>query len=324
MERKDSLPTILFLDEIHRFTKSQQDVLLPYVESGIITLIGATTENPSFALTNALLSRARVIVFPSLSYETLSEIVAKGSQALGIQSKDEQATHLLIQYAGGDARRVLQLLERMAVTGEKEITVELLQTLHRFGSDTFYDRSGEEHYNTISAFIKSLRASKADAALFWGFKMIESGEDPRFVFRRMIIFASEDIGNADPNALRTAVAGLQAYEFVGLPEGKIPLAHVITYLASAPKSNRSYVAMHRAIDAVKKNPRAEVSFHLRNAPTKLMKNLGYGKEYLYPHDHEENELEGVEYLPKGLEGQVFYEPKESGAEAKILANRKKK
>ena len=314
-------PTILFVDEIHRFNKSQQDAFLPHIENGAIALLGATTENPSFYCTPALLSRAQVLVFSSLDSDSLMRILGRGAEALGLKLSAE-ASARMIHECGGDARKLLNLLESLRnVTGESHTPVglETLQAALNDSRSLFYDRSGEEHYNVTSAFIKSLRGSDPDAALYWGFRMIEAGEDPRFVIRRMVIFASEDIGNADPRALELAVATADAFDRLGLPEGRIPIAQCITYLAVAPKSNRSYLAMHQALAAVARLSKVDVPVHLRNAPTKLMKDLGYGSEYSYPHDRAEGFIAEAQYLPKELEGQVFYQPSEHGLEAKIAA-----
>ncbi|MCO6429738.1 MAG: replication-associated recombination protein A [Deltaproteobacteria bacterium] len=314
-------PTILFLDEIHRFNKSQQDALLPHVEDGTLILIGATTENPSFYLNGALLSRCKVVVFPSQSNAALSNIVGKAAARAGVSITGE-ALSLIVEMACGDARKALNLVQDLHNAAGKGQQIGS-QELKKFITDSkilFHDRSGEEHYNVVSAFIKSMRGSDPDAALYWGFRMIEGGEDPLFVIRRMIIFASEDIGNADPRALMLAVSTAEAFERVGMPEGKIPIAHCITYLASAPKSNRSYLAMHEAMSAVKENPKVSVPLHLRNAPTKLMKNLNYGAEYQYPHNFADGELREVQYLPDELKGREFYKPGESGLE-KIIKGR---
>ncbi len=314
-------PTLLFVDEIHRFNKAQQDAFLPHVENGTIALIGATTENPSFALTSALLSRARVVVLPALSDDTIGAIVRRSAESLGCEFSPEALT-LLARYSGGDARKVLNLAERFVgsrrggVPGATVTGSELTAFL-RDAPSVVYDRAGEEHYNTISAFIKSLRGSDADAALFWGFRMVEAGEDPRFIIRRMVIFASEDIGNADPRALQLAVATAQAFEQLGLPEGRIPLAQCITYLATAPKSNRSYAAMHRALGAVHRHARVTVPLHLRNAPTELMSELGYGQDYAYPHDDPAGFATGVRYLPPECAAETFYEPSDRGYEKTI-------
>jgi putative ATPase len=302
-------PTLLFVDEIHRFNKAQQDAFLPHVEAGVIALVGATTENPSFYLTGALLSRCRTVVLPALGYEALVKIVERAERECGV-SLTEQARSRLIEACVGDGRRLLNVLEAFVDSSDgthrqvsplidEKVILEFLSRL----TIAVYDRDGEEHYNI--------------AALYYGFRMLAGGEDPRFLIRRMVIFASEDIGNADPRALQLAVSTLQAFELVGLPEGRIPIAQCITYLATAPKSNRSYVAMHRAIDAVQAHPGAPVPMHLRNAPTGLMKNLGYSKGYRYAHDEQHGFAAGVRYLPDQVKANVFYEPSERGAEKTI-------
>lgn len=315
---ENPVATILFIDEIHRFNKSQQDAFLPHVEKGTIILFGATTENPSFYLNQALLSRARVIVVPPLGKDSLNEILKRAEEKTKL-TLSKAAKNFLIQFAGGDARRLINILESLKeVHGEGELSLEKLKETLGDRGFLFYDREGEEHYNVISAFIKSLRGSDADAALYWGFRMIEAGEDPRFLIRRMIIFASEDIGNADPRALPLAVSTAEAFDRLGIPEGRIPIAQCITFLATAPKSNRSYLAMHKALEVVGENPVTPVPLHLRNAPTKLMKELDYGKEYNYPHDTKEGYVRGVQYLPDIAKDQKFYEPKDSGYEKTII------
>jgi putative ATPase len=305
-------PIILFLDEIHRFNKSQQDSLLPHVENGSIILIGATTENPSFQVIAPLLSRCRVVVLPELSNSSLEKIIERASEVLQI-SIPEQLSSQLMKASQGDARKLCTILDHLYQSNN--VT---LDGLSRYFTETIpYDKSGDQHYDFASAMIKSIRGSDPDAALFYAFKMIEAGEDPRFIFRRLIISASEDVGNADPNALRLAVAGAEAFDRIGLPEGRIPLAQVITYLASAPKSNRSYIAMHRVIASIKKNPAAVPPLHLRNAPTGLMKNLGHGKDYQYTHDLPGAYAADVRYLPDEVQDAPFYEPSNYGIESKI-------
>ena len=312
-------PTLLFVDEIHRFNKGQQDAFLPHVEAGTIALIGATTENPSFYLTSALLSRCRVVVLKPLASEALGRVCERGEKDLGCALEPE-ARVLLEEASGGDGRRLLNLLEAFAMSRAAAEGTAKGDEIRAFLSSSglaAYDRDGEEHYNIASAFIKSLRGSDADAALYYGFRMLAGGEDPRFLIRRLVIFASEDVGNADPRALQLAVSTLQAFELVGLPEGRIPIAQCIAYLATAPKSNRSYVALNRALAAVERAPNAQVPLHLRNPETGLMKSLGYGKGYVNPHDQPYGYAPGVEYMPKGVPGQPFYEPSDRGNEKTI-------
>ena len=313
--KRTNIPTVLFVDEIHRFNKSQQDAFLPHVESGVITLIGATTENPSFYLTSALLSRTKVVTLNSHTDIVLRSILSKALTKLNLQL-GEEVTDLLCRSSGGDARRLLNLLEAIKDSPNLNDVTKISNDI-----SLFYDRGGEEHYNMISAFIKSMRGSDPNAALYWCYRMIESGEDPRFIIRRMIIFASEDIGNADPQAVQLAVSVYNAFETVGLPEGKIPIAQCVTYLSTAPKSNRSYVAMNAAIEAIKEHPKISVPLHLRNAPTELMKSLDYGKDYVYPHDVG-GFAQGVQYLPDEVKDAEFYKPSEFGFEAEIIKRMK--
>ncbi len=322
VERAKTLarPTLLFVDEIHRFNKGQQDAFLPHVESGAIALVGATTENPSFYLTSALLSRCRVVVLGPLGGGALRGISLRGERDLGIELDDE-GRMLLEQASGGDGRRLLNLLESLSAAAggaarEPMPGAQVREFLAQAGISA-YDRDGEAHYNLSSALIKSLRGSDADAALYYAFRMLEGGEDPRFLIRRLVIFATEDVGNADPRALQLAVSTLHAFELVGLPEGRIAISQCVTYLATAPKSNRSYVALNKALDAVRRAPNAEVPLHLRNPETGLMKGMGYGKGYVYPHDQPHGFAPGVQYMPKGVPGQPFYEPSERGNEKTI-------
>lgn len=323
--REATKPTLLFVDEIHRFNKAQQDAFLPHVESGVIALVGATTENPSFYLTGALLSRCRAVILEPLNEAGLRALVARGEVECQVTLSDA-ARSTLVKASAGDGRRLLNLLEAFVDT-HKTMGPDLSDITDKQVSDflgrahvAVYDRDGEEHYNVASAFIKSLRGSDPDAALYYGFRMLNGGEDPRFLIRRMVIFASEDIGNADPRALQLAVSTLEAFELVGLPEGRIPIAQCITYLATAPKSNRSYVALQRALVAVREYPMAPVPMHLRNAETGLMKTAGYGSGYRYPHDEENGYAAGVRYLPEQIEVQPFYEPSDRGAE-KVIRER---
>ena len=266
---------VLFLDEIHRFNKAQQDFLLPYVEDGTITLIGATTENPSFEVISALLSRMQVFILNALTSEEVQEIVARGVAYLGVEI-DADGVDFLANYANGDARAALNLLNNaVSLYGDTISVTQLKDTLQ--SKHIRYDKTGEEHYNTISAFIKSMRASDVDAALYYLARMIDAGEDPKFIARRMVIFASEDVGMALPTALVVANAVFRAVETIGLPEAQINLAHGVAYLASAPKSRASYQAFFSALDDVNKHGNLDVPMHLRNAPTKFMKDIGYGK-----------------------------------------------
>lgn len=286
-------PVYLFVDEIHRFNKSQQDVLLPYVEEGLLTLIGATTENPSFSINNALLSRCRVLLLKPLSDEQLG-ILADKVLVSQQRKLEEDAKRLLIQSANGDARVLLSTLE--VAFGLSKESLHLENIKQAIGKRVLaYDRKAEEHYNTISAFIKSMRASDPDAACYYLARMLEAGEDPRFLARRMLIFASEDIGNADPQALLIASAARQAYEFMGLPEGVLPLTQAATYLAKAPKSRAVINAYHAAKEDVMRLGNLEIPMHLRNAPTQLMKELGYGQK-----------KPGASNLPEKLKGKRFY------------------
>jgi putative ATPase len=316
--------TVLFIDEIHRWNRAQQDAFLPHVESGLITLIGATTENPSFEVISPLLSRARVIVLVPLSDDAIRTIInralADAEHGLGASglALEAEALDELVRLAGADARRALNTLEIAAElaqnAGLKTVPADLVREAAQHKA-LLYDRAGEEHYNVISAFIKSMRGSDPDAALYWMMRMVEAGEDPLFIARRMVIFAAEDIGNADPRALQIAVAVKDAVDFVGLPEGVIPLAQGVTYLAGAPKSNASYRAMLAAREDTAEGA-LPVPLHLRNAPTPLMKGLGYGKDYQYPHDYE-GALVAQEYLPDELRGRVYYHPSDRGYEARI-------
>jgi putative ATPase len=315
--------TVLFVDEIHHLNKSQQDNFLPYVERGTLALIGATTENPSFEVISPLLSRCQVLVLNPLGEESIAKIienaVSDAERGLGNLnlSIDAQARDFLIQQSRGDARAALNALEIAATLarGQRLITAQHAQeALQR--AALRYDKAGEEHYNVVSAFIKSMRGSDADAALYWLMRMLDAGEDPLFIARRMVIFAAEDIGNADPRALQVAVAAKDAFHFVGLPEGRIPLAQAVTYLATAPKSNSSYKAMLAAEKDVEEKGALPVPLHLRNAPTGLMNKLGYGKGYQYAHDFPDHVVE-QEHLPKELEGRQYYLPSESGEEKQI-------
>ena len=320
---------ILFIDEIHRFNKSQQDSLLHAVEKGWIILIGATTENPSFEVVSALLSRCQVYTLSSLSYEKLEELleiaVHRYNQDSGKQFviKEKEA---LIQYSGGDARKLINSLELVLnqfLTGNrKEITNEqVLSVLQE--NMALYDKNGEQHYDIISAFIKSIRGSDPNAAVYWLARMLVGGEDIKFIARRMLILASEDIGLANPNALNVANQCFQAVNVIGNPEARIILSECAVYLAVSPKSNSTYSAINEAMDLVKKTGNLPVPLHLRNAPTKLMKDMGYGKNYQYAHSYKGNFVD-QEFLPKELSGTKFYTPGENSTENKILEELKKK
>ena len=314
--------TILFIDEIHRFNKAQQDALLSAVESGLIILIGATTENPSFEVIPALRSRARVYVLEELTKKDLEEIVTftMGNDEFLKELKIKEIdTDYLIYSSGGDARILLNILESSVIQEinkeeiviSKEVIDNVLQQ-----KNVIYDKNGEEHYNIISAFIKSLRGSDPDAALYWMARMLEGGEDPKFIARRMLVLASEDIGNASPNALVLAEATFRAIEKIGMPEARIILAQCATYLASQPKSNAAYMAIEKAISDAKKGENEPVPLHLRNAPTNLMKSLDYGKNYKYAHEFENNFIE-ENYFPENLKGTQYYFPTENGQESKL-------
>jgi len=303
--------TLVFVDEVHRFNKTQQDALLPALEEGLVDFIGATTENPSFEVTAPMLSRSRVLRLRPLSDGDLVLLLERGIEELGVEVSPE-AREYLLRLSGGDGRRLLNALEVAAVGAEQ---VEVGDVERAVGQRALrYGR--EEHYDVISAFIKSVRGGDPDAALHYLARMLEAGEDPVFVARRLVILASEDVGNADPQALPLAVATAQAVQLIGMPEGRIPLAQATTYLASAPKSNASYAAIGRALEDVRRGTAAEVPLHLRNAVTGLMKEEGYGAGYRYAHD---DEPEGMNdrYLPEELAGRVYYQPRKSGAEAEI-------
>ncbi len=314
---------ILFIDEIHRFNKSQQDSLLAGVEEGSVILIGATTENPSFEINAALLSRARVFILENLSEDDLIALLKRAlneDAALRDIKVELHETDALLRLSGGDGRILLNLLELVISALPKDggiITNELVWASAQ-KKMPLYDKSGEQHYNIISAFIKSMRGSDPNAALYWMTRMIEAGEDPLFIARRMVIFSSEDIGNANPNALLLATATFQAVQQIGLPEAAINLSHCVTYLASSVKSNASYVALKKAQSTVRQTGDLPVPLHLRNAPTKLMKNLEYGKHYQYDHDSNQR-FSGQEFLPSGLEGTNFYKPGESAREQELRA-----
>jgi putative ATPase len=319
--------TILFVDEIHRFNKAQQDAFLPHVEKGNIILIGATTENPSFEVISALLSRAMVYTLNPLTEDDLKEIVNRAltdkERGLGNLkiNLDEKATDFIVQMANGDARVVLNTLEFAVMTtspdqkGIRNITLQIAQEAMQKKA-LVYDKAGEEHYNIISALHKSLRGSDPDAALYWFGRMLAGGEDPLYIARRLIRFATEDIGNADPQALQVTIAAKEAYHFLGTPEGELALAQAVIYLATAPKSNAIYTAYAKVQKEIHETQALPVPLHIRNPVTGLMKDLGYGKDYKYPHDFPGHFVD-EEYLPDNLKGKRYYEPTDFGFEKEI-------
>jgi len=321
----ESRGTILFIDEIHRFNKAQQDALLHGVEDGTLTLIGATTENPSFEVNSALLSRTQVLVLEALSHEALGRVLdqalADDDRGLGTEKLEltDEARQALLGMAAGDARTLLNFLELGALFADSQKTRTIDAEMLREAAgrrSILYDKTGEEHYNVVSAYIKSMRGSDPDAALYYLARMLEGGEDPKFIARRLIIFASEDVGNADPRALGVAVSCKDAIHFIGMPEGFYPLAQCTVYLSAAPKSNASGVGYMNALKAVRDEGPLSVPLHIRNAPTDLMKELGYGKNYRYPHDYEGARL-AEQYLPESLRGSRFYLPTDRGFERRI-------
>ena len=320
-------PTILFVDEIHRFNKAQQDVILPHVEDGTVIFIGATTENPSFEVNAPLLSRCRVFTLQALAPHDVSRIVERALEddrrGLGMMNPRlaPDAMDHLVNIANGDARVALNALEMATVATEpgpdglRQVSVDAISdALQR--RTPLYDKAGDSHYDTISAFIKSVRGSSPDGALYWLARMLEAGEDPLFIARRLVILAAEDIGLANPGALPVAVAAQQAVHFIGLPEGRIPLAEATVYLATSPKSNAAYMALERAMDDVRNAPHEPVPLHLRNAVTGLMRGMGYGSGYKYSHSYE-GHFEPQEYLPPGLSDRRYYQPSDQGSEAAI-------
>ncbi len=326
LERKKT-KMILFVDEIHRFNKAQQDAFLPHVESGLITLIGATTENPSFEVIAPLLSRTRVLVLKPFSEDDLLAIIEgalkdkqKGFGKIFLKI-DSDVLRYIVSLADGDARSALNNLEAI-VSMVQNLPEDKRAVSLKFAQEALlkkallYDKDGEEHYNLISALHKSLRGSDPDAALYWLGRMIAAGEDPLYIARRMVRFASEDVGNADPQALIIAVAAQQAFHFIGLPEGELALAQAAVYLATAPKSNSLYVGYGKVKEVINTKGYLPVPLHIRNAPTKLMKELDYGKDYKYAHDYADAYVP-QEYLPEKIQGQIFYQPKETGFEKTI-------
>jgi putative ATPase len=312
--------TIVFVDEVHRFNKSQQDAFLPHVESGLFTFVGATTENPSFEVNSALLSRAAVYVLQPLSETDLKRIVAKASVVGSLPAIENEAVERLVAYADGDARRLINTLETLAVAAGSERLAEITDTwlLKVLGERLRrYDKGGEQFYDTISALHKSVRGSDPDASLYWFARMLDGGVDPRYLARRLIRMAAEDVGLADPRALRLALDANEVYERLGSPEGELALAECLVYLAMAPKSNAVYKAFNEAKAFVKKDGTRPVPMHLRNAPTKLMKELDYGKGYRYAHDEEGGFAAGETYLPDGMSPPGFYRPVHRGLEIRI-------
>ena len=329
-EREEAIhgrQTILFVDEIHRFNKSQQDAFLPYVESGKIILLGATTENPSFEVIGALLSRLKVYLLKPLEAQDIDQIISRAiSDAESGLGKfevtlDDDAREYIIQTAAGDARRALTLLEVACISdsewesGKAQLTLEKITTIQQ-KKVLLYDKAGEEHFNLISALHKSLRDSDPDASLYWLARMLAGGEDPLYIARRMIRFAVEDIGLADPNAMAVALNAKEVYHFLGTPEGELALAEAVIYMAAAPKSNKVYDAYQRVNRTIAEEPAYEVPYHIRNAPTGLMKSFGYGKGYQYAHEFEEA-ITGQSDLPDQLRTRQFYFPTERGLEKKI-------
>ena len=314
--------TIVFIDEIHRFNKAQQDAFLPYVEAGDIVLIGATTENPSFEVNSALLSRSKVVVIPQLDRAEVLAILRRAVEEptveqLGIELTDDTLDFIAATSAG-DARQALNSLQLVVETARREdnpIDVTKVKSILQRRS-LMYDKSGDEHYNIISALHKSLRNGDADAAVYWLVRMLEGGEDPLYIARRLVRAASEDIGNADPNALVFAIAVQQTVHFLGMPEAGVALAQLVAYLTAAPKSNAAYAGYGEAVREVRQGDNPPVPLHIRNAPTRLMKDLGYGRGYDYAHDHEE-QTAAMECLPESLAGRRFYEPKDVGYEREI-------
>lgn len=318
----DSPAPILFIDEIHRFSKSQQDSLLGAVEQGVVTLIGATTENPSFEVITPLLSRCQVYILKSLEETQLDELLKRTIENDSVLKKYSfkiEETEALYRFSGGDARKLLNIIELVFNTQinnqdiiiNNKIVVDVLQE-----SIANYDKNGEQHYDIISAFIKSIRGSDPNAAVYWLARMIDGGEDPKFIARRMVILASEDIGLANPNALLLATSSFQAVSLIGMPESRIILSEIAIYLATSPKSNSSYEAINSALELVKRTGDQPIPIHLRNAPTKLMKEIGYGADYKYAHSYEGNFVD-QEFLPESLAGSKLYNPQKNSKEREI-------
>ena len=309
--------TLLFVDEVHRFSKSQQDAFLPHVEDGTVIFIGATTENPSFEVNSALLSRARVLVLKSLTHADLDGIIDRAASLLELVVQPD-ARHLLCELADGDARRLLNLLEIAAQFRGARDTVET-GDVHSAAGERHrrFDKGGDLFYEQISALHKSVRGSDPDASLYWLCRMLDGGCDPLYIVRRVVRMASEDIGNADPRGLQIAIAAWDTFERLGSPEGELAIAQAVVYLASVPKSNATYLAFNKAMDLVRNSPSHDVPMHLRNAPTSMMKGMGYGKDYRYAHDEGDQYAAGENYFPNELRGTRFYEPVDAGLEIRI-------
>lgn len=324
----DSPVPILFIDEIHRFSKSQQDSLLAAVEKGIVTLIGATTENPSFEVIRPLLSRCQVYVLNSLTNADLEELLERAIHKdiyLKERKIDIQETEALLRYSGGDARKLLNIVDLIANSYNENDTIVFnneIVTRELQQNPQAYDKGGEMHYDIISAFIKSIRGSDPDAALYWLARMVSAGEDPKFIARRLVISAAEDIGLANPNALLLANAAFDAVQKIGWPEGRIPLAEATVYLAASPKSNSAYLGINKALSIVEATGNRPVPLHLRNAPTQLMGDLGYGADYKYAHDYPEHFVK-QQYMPDSLENTRIWEPQDNQAESKLGERMKK-
>jgi putative ATPase len=313
-------PTLLFIDEIHRFSKSQQDALLPFVESGLVTFLGATTENPSFSCNSALLSRAQVYTLRELTDEDLHKLFARAQPSLGGLTFERTALATVIAYADGDARRFMNLLEQLrtsATAAGTRVVTENFVKESTVAAARRFDKNGDELYDQISAFQKSIRGSSPNAALYWLARMLDGGADARYIARRLIVMASEEVGNADPRALQVAVDAAQAYERLGSPEGDLNLAHATVYIAMAAKSNAVYLAWNQARDFVKGDKSRPVPMHLRNAPTKLMADLGFKKGYRYAHDEPDAYAAGEKYFPDDLSERAWYQPVPRGLEIQI-------
>jgi putative ATPase len=322
MQFFNTAPPILFIDEIHRFNKAQQDSLLSAVEQGVVTLIGATTENPSFEVISPLLSRCQVFILKPLDDADMLKLLERAKTTDPILKQREiiiEETEAMFRFAGGDARKLLNILEIVVGASEKiEVTINNTIVTNRLQENiALYDKNGEQHYDIASALIKSIRGSDPQAAVYWLARMLAGGEDPKFIARRLIISASEDIGLANPNALLLATNGFQAINVIGMPEARIILSEIVIYLATSPKSNSSYMAINAALQKVDETGNLPVPLHLRNAPTKLMKDIGYGKEYQYAHSYSGNFVE-QEFLPDKISRTVFYQPGDNSKEKELL------